>query len=338
MINFFLDLEEAKKIVDIIHRDWTCFEHLESYLMRNFGEKTTFIMMALRKIMREESPRGDEIHRAWLEYTGGEPIRLSELRRKAKKFCEKYGFAEERFWKWWNGETRLEIIEEINVEKIMGMINYFVLRYMLSMSQKAVMWFPSELEGKVIKEAKYRAIYINADIEFENEEEFSVIKIVPSNRTLEIFAGLGEYARRILVEMSNKKIMIENIPIIGSLEWEEYDSIIEKTLAYYLELNGAKVKREPIAIRLGDLIFIPDFQVTYGNKSILVEIVGYWRKKYIINKEIKIRRALRKGIQMIIVAHKNIAQKLKHLNTIILEYSNIKELEMISTKIISILK
>ena len=239
--------------------------------------------------------------------------------------------------RWWEGRTRLVARESLDTDRLMKLANYYALAYILQRTHTLTMVFPRELEGRMGREIKFRAMLIGADVEFGTNDKFWVtIRI--GNRTPEIMAGLAEYAERIIAEGIYGRLEIVGIPISGEYEWEEYDSHIERILSQVLTGMGARVRREPQAIILGDTIFVPDFSVEYGDRKIFVEVVGYWRRSYLINKEIKIRRAIEKGIRIIIVVNKRYADLFSHIPTPIITYEKPEDLVYVCKRIIEILE
>ena len=337
MLNYFIFEEEAKRILKLLEKDWSCFEELESQILRIVKDKTMFVIQALGKLLREERYDDPEIQYMWIEYTNGEPIKLSELEQKISEFCTKYGIKKERFMKWWNGKTKLVIKEEVNAERLMKLANYYALRYILQQAHTVTMVFPKMLEGKIAKEIKFRAMLIGADVEFKTNDELEAI-IRIGDKTPEIMAGLAEYAKKIKAKGTYGEIEIENVPISGELEWEEYDSQVERTIAQILTSMGAKVRREPRVIMREGTMFIPYFIVKYEGRNVFLEIVGYWRKNYLINKEMKIRKAIEKGIRIIIVANRKNADAFEHIGVPIITYEKPEDLEEVSKKIIMILQ
>ena len=337
MSNYFITKEEAEKVMRLLEKEWSCFEELESQSLRMVKDKTMFIMQALGKLLEEEKYDDPEIRSMWIEYTGGEPVKLSELEQKISEFCTKYGVKRDRFIRWWEGKTKLVVKEEFDAERLMKLANYYALRYILQRTHTVTMVFPKMLEGKIAKEIKFRAVLIGADVEFKTNDKLEITVYI-GNKTPEIMAGLAEYAKKIRTRGTYGEIEIENVPISGELEWEEYDSQVEQTIAQILTSMGAKVWREPKAIILGKTIFIPDFIVEYEGKNVFVEIVGYWRKNYLINKEMKIRKAIEKGARIIIVANRKNANAFAHIGAPIITYERPEDLEEVSKKIIMMLQ
>ena len=334
---FFLSKKEALDVITIIDSGtWSCFEELESYILERFGDKTSFIMIALKKFMREEKYDDSEIHRFWVEFTRGEPIRLSMLDRFIDEFCERYNICREKFLRWWEGKSRLVEKAELNPEILAGTVNYYVLRYILQQAHEVQMVFPRELEGRIAREAKFRAMLVSADVEFKTNDEFQVIFYV-GNRTLEIVAGLAEYATKIVAKGNFGTATIEDIRIYGGYEWEEYDSNIERLIAECLTSLGAKVWREPKAIIMDKIVFIPDFQIEWMGKKAFLEVVGYWRKEYIVDKEIKIRNAIDRGVRLIVVADRRSYGKLKHIRVPIVTYDTPQDIPHIAKNVLEII-
>ena len=76
-------------------------------------------------------------------------------------------------------------------------------------------------------------------------------------------------------------------------------SIILNTLA---KSRNWRVIREADAIFLpSKRIFIPDFTIVTNGKKILIEVVGFWTKKYAIKKREKLLEYLNEGLKNILL-------------------------------------
>ncbi|MEX2689571.1 MAG: DUF790 family protein [Candidatus Njordarchaeum guaymaensis] len=82
-------------------------------------------------------------------------------------------------------------------------------------------------------------------------------------------------------------------------EIEKHVSIILNTLA---KSRNWRVIREADAIFLpSKRIFIPDFTIVTNGKKILIEVVGFWTKKYAIKKREKLLEYLNEGLKNILL-------------------------------------
>ena len=126
----FLNMDEAEKVVRLVSsRSWVCFDEMESALAGEFREKAPFILMALRNFFAEEEKEDPEIDRAWKEFTGGEPVKISNLEKMVKEFCTTHGYDEKRFWRWWNSRPRLITIRRPTPKDLMAVANYYILKH-----------------------------------------------------------------------------------------------------------------------------------------------------------------------------------------------------------------
>ncbi len=78
-----------------------------------------------------------------------------------------------------------------------------------------------------------------------------------------------------------------------------FDSMLEVGFAerFKKPRNGWSLEREVDLVDLGAMIFIPDFRLVHEDgRSILLEIVGYWRPEYLRRKFEKIRRSGRQDL------------------------------------------
>mgnify|MGYP000147270657 CR=1 FL=1 len=89
---------------------------------------------------------------------------------------------------------------------------------------------------------------------------------------------------------------------------------------------------------LGKSVFIPDFSVTWRGKTVYVEVIGYWRRSYILNKEIKIRNAIESGIDIIIVVHKDMEKHFRHLPTPMITYSHPTDLPNVAVEVLNMIE
>ncbi|MHA1592438.1 MAG: DUF790 family protein, partial [Candidatus Heimdallarchaeaceae archaeon] len=94
--------------------------------------------------------------------------------------------------------------------------------------------------------------------------------------------------RKALYSLSSK-----SLPILPSFREKEDDSvkpeidskIEDRFLKTWKNYHGWKAKPEPDAIIIGKKMYIPDFLLERGGKSIYVEIVGFYTTKYIQKKK-----------------------------------------------------
>jgi len=100
-----------------------------------------------------------------------------------------------------------------------------------------------------------------------------------------------------------------------------FDSLVEESFfkSFQAIRSGWRIRREPEAIVVGKHVFIPDFSFEKGNKTIYLEIAGFWTQKYLETKIRKLRKL--PDIDIIIAADQKLAcEKLKQVKGEILFY------------------
>ncbi len=86
-----------------------------------------------------------------------------------------------------------------------------------------------------------------------------------------------------------------------------FDSEVEREFFKSLSrlAAGWKVEREPEPLVAGNRILIPDFSVSYGNRKVYIEIVGFWTKEYLERKLQKLREL--EGVTLIVAVDEELA-------------------------------
>jgi uncharacterized protein len=97
---------------------------------------------------------------------------------------------------------------------------------------------------------------------------------------------------------------------------KEFDSILEQGFSErFKKLKSAwKLEREVDIVDLGGTVMIPDFRLVHeDSRSVLLEIVGYWRPDYLKRKLEKLRRSKRHDIVIAISSRLNLGDEIKKL-------------------------
>jgi len=336
----FLTKGDGEEIISLVskYEGDGSFRDVEAELAMRFPRICKHIMAAIKAFyMEEREDIPSEIKDAWERYAG-KFVRLSELEYMIDEFCKRHNIEREKFRRWLCEKPRIIKIRDLNADEFVGLVNYNILKSIFKRAKKVEMIFPVELEGKIVREAIYRAIYTGARISHRTNNQVK-LQIEATERDISKFAGLARYATKIeIITWSDRKIVISGIKINLGPEQREFDSEIERELYRALKEQGLKVLREPRAIRLGDIVFVPDFGIEIEDRTIFVEVMGYWTKKYIIDKEIKLRRAWEQGIEIIVVAYEKIANSISHIQVKKYTYQTKKDIAKIAKKIADTIK
>ena len=97
---------------------------------------------------------------------------------------------------------------------------------------------------------------------------------------------------------------------------KEFDSILEQGFSERFKKTKAswKLEREVDIVDLGGTVMIPDFRLVHEDgRSVLLEIVGYWRPEYLKRKLEKLRRSNRFDIVIAISSRLNLGEDIKKL-------------------------
>ena len=276
-----------------------------------------FIPMVLRalEIFYEEKTYSlpPELIAAWKKYSGTF-IRLDELDDMIDEFCAKYNLNKKQFLMWFNGEKRLMKKAEVNPELLARTVNFFIFRRIIRKATRIIAYLPRATGGSIVKEVLFMSKNLGANVNIRNESKI-IIEILPGELSLEPLSVALTSAEIIEIFLPNgKKILIRDIPILATFRPKVFDSSLERIFYETMIKLKVKIRKDP-PIVLDDLIFIPDFEVHLGTEKIYVEIVGYWRMEYLVNKEIKIRRALTRNIPLVVVASRRAYEYLRHLSS-----------------------
>lgn len=322
--------EEAQNLLRVVLRASTLIEAIQN-CVEAYPKFAREIRLAIEKLFCEVRPRIEaNIASEWWKFTGGF-LRLDEIDEKIAEFCHIHNVDEEAFRAWFEGKTKVEPKADITPKKLAQYINYLKIRNLLSRAIKIELELDEELIGYVYK----KIVYLTKSKQPEIVVEGNLIKVKPTSKTINI-APVLPLARKIriylktrIIELSGEELGYDAAIKLFDSKWEKelYDSLVEA---------GLEVRREPIII-IGDKKFVVDYIVIGGEKQVYVELVGYWRQSYLINKEIKIRNALKHNFPVWIVAHEKTKEYMKHLNTKKFYFKHKKHLKVIAKKIADVL-
>ena len=188
--------------------------------------------------------------------------------------------------------------------KLYGLI--YDIRY-LNGKLKATVEGPHGIFGKPTKYGTRLSLFITKSIPYlKMFEKFRIVAETVFTR------------RKIGVIIFENKI--PQINIHGEVKIREaFDSSIEKSIYYTLKSLKLNVKREPEPVALGDLLYIPDFLIKYGDKKFYVEIAGYWRKEYAEKKAYKIAEVSKYINNIIVISDEKLAtyfEKIRNVKTL----------------------
>lgn len=82
------------------------------------------------------------------------------------------------------------------------------------------------------------------------------------------------------------------------------DSKVEKQFYWSWRNNrfrGWDIVREPEALIVGERLVVPDFALVKDDRSVLVEIIGYWREEYTRKKQAQLEALHRQGLKDLIL-------------------------------------
>ncbi|MCK5304769.1 MAG: DUF790 family protein [Candidatus Heimdallarchaeota archaeon] len=214
-------------------------------------------------------------------------------------------------------ESERTLIKKDNTEpsKIIGWYNYDAIETTLAFALDFQIK-TNKLPGYIAKNVVYisKKNYVFTEIVLEGDGY--VLKIIPP---LEMFRDKGGWGRNIsnvamyiMQKLLKEKIDFQlqaiimprkrkalyslsskSLPILPSFREKEDDSvkpeidskIEDRFLKTWKNYHGWKAKPEPEAIIIGKKMYIPDFLLERGGKSIYVEIVGFYTAKYIQKKK-----------------------------------------------------
>ncbi|MHA1551463.1 MAG: DUF790 family protein [Candidatus Heimdallarchaeaceae archaeon] len=205
--------------------------------------------------------------------------------------------------------------DSTNPSKIIGWYNYDAIETTLAFALDFQIK-TNKLPGYIAKNVVYisKKNYVFTEIVLEGDGY--VLKIIPP---LEMFRDKGGWGRNIsnvamyiMQKLLKEKIDFQlqaiimprkrkalyslsskSLPILPSFREKEDDSvkpeidskIEDRFLKTWKNYHGWKAKPEPDAIIIGKKMYIPDFLLERGGKSIYVEIVGFYTAKYIQKKK-----------------------------------------------------
>ncbi len=227
--------------------------------------------------------------------------------------------------------------EDIDSTQLIYYHNYDVIETTLSFSVDLQMRLKS-LPGYLAKKLVYlsKKNYVFSDIVLEDEEYR--ISIQPP---LEMFrdqggwgrnmANVASYVLRVLlreeipfqlnaiVEPRKRKALFklssDDLPLLPTFRRQEEDLVFrpaidskveEQFLKSWRNYHGWKAIPEPEAIIVGKKMYVPDFLLERGDKTIFLEIVGYYTTKYIQKKKNQMNELAKTGIPIIYLVDENI--------------------------------
>ncbi len=247
-------------------------------------------------------------------------------------------------------ESERTLIKKDNVEpsKIISWYNYDViettLAFALDFQIKA-----NKLPGYIAKNVVYisKKNYVFTEIALEGDGY--VLKIIPP---LEMFRDKGGWGRNISnvamyiiqkllkekIDFQFKAIIMprkrkalysinsKSLPILPSFKEKEDDSvrpeidskIEDRFLKTWKNYHGWKAKPEPDAIIIGKKMYIPDFLLERGGKSIYVEIVGFYTAKYIQKKKSQMKELASLNLSILYLVDQNIISNFTDLRDVTL--------------------
>lgn len=95
-----------------------------------------------------------------------------------------------------------------------------------------------------------------------------------------------------------------------------FDSEVERRLFIMLKRMFPKcvIQREPEIIEgENGVLFIPDFMIKYGDKSLYIELVGFWTERYAKKKREKLDAIYNNGIEnILVIADKKLSKYFKN--------------------------
>ncbi len=247
-------------------------------------------------------------------------------------------------------ESERTLIKKDNVEpsKIIGWYNYDVIKttlaFALDFQIKA-----NKLPGYIAKNVVYisKKNYVFTEIALEGDGY--VLKIIPP---LEMFRDKGGWGRNISnvamyiiqkllkekIDFQFKAIIMprkrkalysinsKSLPILPSFKEKEDDSvrpeidskIEDRFLKTWKNYHGWKAKPEPDAIIIGKKMYIPDFLLERGGKSIYVEIVGFYTAKYIQKKKSQMKELASLNLSILYLVDQSIISNFTDLRDVTL--------------------
>ena len=227
----------------------------------------------------------------------------------------------------------LQKAKEFTVEDFIGLLNYYLITGVVSKCSSLSIKLGGEL-GKVAKKLIYQAKKLgvldfaalskNKDgvrLDFELRVfEYAGTKIaLNSNKLAYLIATLLStkeadwvvdcrihYGKDLLFLLRKRSPWLPTVRTPKEIEaWvsSPFDSALEENI--FRELK--RLLAEYVVERESDVIFlenggvmIPDFTIFCGKKKIFVEVIGYWREKYLEKKREKLRN-IPKDIKLILL-------------------------------------
>jgi predicted nuclease of restriction endonuclease-like RecB superfamily len=242
------------------------------------------------------------------------------------------------------------LIKKDNAEpsKIIGWYNYDVIETTLAFALDFQIK-TNKLPGYIAKNVVYisKKNYVFTEIALEGDGY--VLKIIPP---LEMFRDKGGWSRNISnvamyiiqkllkekIDFQFKAIIMprkrkafyslnsKSLPILPSFREKEdhsvrpeIDSKIEdRFLKTWKNYHGWKAKPEPDAIIIGKKMYIPDFLLERGGKSIYVEIVGFYTAKYIQKKKSQMKELASLNLSILYLVDQSILSNFTDLRDVTL--------------------
>ncbi len=255
-----------------------------------------------------------------------------------------------------DSEKVLSKTEEVDTTELIRYYNYDVIETALSFSIDLQMRLKS-LPGYLAKKLVYfsKKNYVFSDIVLEDDGYR--ITIQPP---LELFREQGGWGRNManvatyvlrtllreeipfqlnaIVEPRNRKALFyldsKNLPLLPTFRSKEEDIVFrpaidskveDQFLKTWRNYHGWKAVPEPEAIIVGKKMYVPDFLLERGDKTIYLEIVGFYTSKYIQKKKSQMKELAKIGVPILYLVDENIQSNFIDLRGVtILSYSGTK--------------
>ncbi|MCK4896883.1 MAG: DUF790 family protein, partial [Candidatus Heimdallarchaeota archaeon] len=154
-----------------------------------------------------------------------------------------------------------------------------------------------------------------------NVAMYIIQKLLKEKIDFQLQAIIMPRKRKALYSLSSK-----SLPILPSFREKEDDSvkpeidskIEDRFLKTWKNYHGWKAKPEPEAIIIGKKMYIPDFLLERGGKSIYVEIVGFYTAKYIQKKKSQMKELSSLNLSILYLVDQSILSNFTDLRDVTL--------------------
>ncbi len=243
-------------------------------------------------------------------------------------------------------------------EKIIGLYNFLILEKLLSISEYAELRYFGEYKGRMVKELILKAKHHDVIAEFYKRNNYLEIRITGPHQIFKLPA-VSEYGKHIaaiispilttyeewrlfvsVVHRKRKAYFVltgysDNSPPLlpywridsSDIPKEIFDSSVEERINRLflasLADKGFRILRESdVLILKSGKIMIPDFTIEKGRNKVFIEVIGYWREKYIESKVRKLNEVVEEGYKIIGIADHRLRGKLKDVKAPIFYYDS----------------